>query len=44
MDDSTQERLCGDCIHYFGEECNAKYCGAERYDDSEACDEFQPSN
>ena len=32
---------CGDCIFYVTEECTGKYEGAERYDDSEACDEFE---
>lgn len=31
---------CGDCKEYFGEECHGKFEGQERYEGSQACDEF----
>jgi len=34
---------CGDCVFYISEECQGnKYEGSERYDDSDACEEFEP--
>ena len=42
-DDRNESDTCGDCIFYIGEECQGnKYEGNERYDDSEACEEFEP--
>ena len=35
--------VCGNCNNYTGEECNYGPCeGSEKYDDSEACDFFEP--
>ncbi len=45
MDTDTQDGpdTCGDCVHYKGEECDGyKHEGEERYDDSEACEDFEP--
>lgn len=34
--------VCGDCIHFTGEECNGcRHEGKEVYPDSTACDEFE---
>jgi len=37
-----EEKYCGDCIYFTGEECNGwANEGSERYNDSEACGEFE---
>ena len=34
---------CGECQYYTGEECNGYlYEGAERYEHSDACEDFEP--
>lgn len=36
-------KTCDECKYFTGEECGGyKYEGSERYDDSDACDEFKP--
>jgi len=43
VDDRNEPDVCGDCVFYIGEECQgSKHEGNERYDDSEACEEFEP--
>lgn len=40
-----EEHCCVDCAFYSGEECSmGPHEGAERYDDSLACEVFEPSN
>ena len=35
------QNYCGECIYYVGEECQGQmHEGTEKYDDSEACEEF----
>lgn len=42
-DHRDEPDTCGDCVFYVGEECQGNKCeGMERYDDSEACEEFEP--
>ena len=42
-DERSEPDTCGDCKFYIGEECQGnKYEGSERYDDSEACEDFEP--
>ena len=34
--------VCGDCAHFTGEECDGtKNEGSERYEDSNACEDFE---
>lgn len=36
-------KVCGNCNHYIGEECNyGPSESSEKYDDSEPCDYFEP--
>jgi hypothetical protein len=36
-------KTCAECKYFTGEECDGyRNEGSERYDDSDACDEFKP--
>lgn len=36
-------KTCGECAYFTGEECDGcQNEGCEMYDDSDACDEFEP--
>jgi hypothetical protein len=42
-DHRLDDDACCDCSFYDGEECQGNlHEGKERYDDSEACEEFEP--
>jgi hypothetical protein len=40
LKESNEEKICGNCICFDGEECTGEQEGSEKYYDSKACSGF----